>query len=439
VILLGNAVAFAGVDPVTRWVTAVLCLVLAVDLTAMPAVPRWHRWMAWGLGALIVAQLIPLPVAIRAALQPGFADVMAPGWAPLSLSPWATLRMGAAAVVLAVVALTAARMAATRSGLPTLLGLIAATAGALGVMGLAGEAGAPDKVLLIRDNLLGGGVYGPYVNSNHFAQGMELALPAALVLLAVAGRQVSRAGVTRQRAVVLSLMAGVVVAVGGAAALRCGSRGGVVFLGVGLLASIPWWRRPITSRRWPWAVAALVVAALVASLAATRIDDLREGFSQLLAIEGVDGNDRWDLWAGTVASWRRAPLLGAGLGSFRYVIGMDKPATGTAILEQGHNDWLEFVAGGGLGAVLVLVAGVGGLIWVLRPGRVRRMRFELRYPLAGVIWVGVSTAFHEWIGFGLQTPLNGLLAACWIGIVWGVAGRRGGIVGKGDGETADGD
>lgn len=32
-----------------------------------------------------------------------------------------------------------------------------------------------------------------------------------------------------------------------------------------------------------------------------------------------------------------------------------------------------------------------------------------------------------------------VMAACWVGIVWGVAGRRGGTVGKGGEEAADGD
>ena len=178
-ILLGNAVVFAGVDPPTRLATAALALLLALDLKRLPAVPHSHRLAAAVLLGLVVVQLTPLPEAVRRVLQPGFAEVMHGGWAPLSLAPWATVQVAASAVVAAVLAVTAARVASTRSGLPLLLALLAGTGTLLGILGLAGEAGAPERVLLIRDNTGSGGPYGPYVNENHFAQGIELTVRAA--------------------------------------------------------------------------------------------------------------------------------------------------------------------------------------------------------------------------------------------------------------------
>ena len=68
---------------------------------------------------------------------------------------------------------------------------------------------------------------------------------------------------------------------------------------------------------------------MAVALAWTRIPELRDGFAQLLVVEGVEGNSRWDLWEGTVRSFVRSPVVGSGLGTYRYVIGLDKPATGT--------------------------------------------------------------------------------------------------------------
>jgi hypothetical protein len=63
-------------------------------------------------------------------------------------------------------------------------------------------------------------------------------------------------------------------------------------------------------------------------------------------------------------------------------------------------------------------------VWVaLRPRRVRRLRFDLRYPLAGAAVALTATALHEMVGFGLQSPINRYLLAAWIGLVWGVWGR----------------
>jgi O-antigen ligase len=423
VLLVGNAVVFAGVDPVTKLVTAILVCILMVDLRSVPAVPRPFHIAAWLFLGLAAVQMIPLPEVLRRVVQPGFADVMASGWRPLSLAPWSTLQVVASMVVVAGIALTATRMAATRSGLPTLLVFLAVTCGVLAVLGLAGESGAPEKVLLIRANTGGGGPYGPFVNSNHFAAAIELSLPAALVLLAAALRNLPQPGAVRQRAAVQALASAVVVVVAVAAVLRSSSRGGALFLATALVLTSVWWLRPTGGRRWPWVAGAAVLLSTAATLAWTRLPELRDSFSALLVVEGVEGNTRWDLWTGTVRSFARSPVVGSGLGSYRHVIGLDKPATGTAVLEQAHNDWLEWVSTTGVVGMMVLALFLFGLTVSLDPGRVRRLRFDLRYPLAGAAAVLMATALHEIVGFGLQTPLNRYLLAVWIGLVWGVRNR----------------
>jgi O-antigen ligase len=420
VLLVGNAVVFAGVDSPTKLLSAAIVLVLMINLRRVPEVPSAVRAATWAFLILVVIQILPLPEEFRRLLQPGFAEVMAAGWAPLSLAPWATIQVAASVMVVAGIALTASRMASTRSGLPVLLGIIAVTCGVMAVLGLAGESGAPENVLLIRANTGGGGVYGPFVNSNHFAAGIELSLPAALVLLAAAMRNLPQPGTTRQRAAVTALASAVVVVVAVAAVLRSSSRGGVLFLAAALLLTTGLWLRPRRARRWPWVAGVSVLLVVAGALAWTRLPEVRDGFAQLFVVEGVDGNDRWDLWAGTVDSFARSPVVGSGLGSYRHVIGLDKPATGTSVLEQAHNDWLEWVSTAGIAGAVVLALFLVGLGVGLRPRRVRRLRFDLRYPLAGAAVALIATSLHEIVGFGLQTPVNRYLLAAWVGLVWGV-------------------
>ena len=421
-ILIGNAVLFAGVDPPTRLATAVVVVLLVADLKRVSAVPTAHRLALIAVAALVLIQLVPAPFALRRALEPGFVDVMPGGWSLLSLAPWATLRAAASIIVAIGIALTAARVAATRSGLPVLLALLASTGVVLAVLGLAGEAGAPEKVLLVRDNTGGGSPYGPFVNENHFAQAVELTLPAALVLLAVNVRQLRRKGGGRQLAAVMVLGSAVATVVTTAAMLRSGSRGGALFLLVALALTLVLWFRPFRfrGRRWPAVVVGVVLAAVIAGLSWTRLPELEQGFRDLVVVEGVDGNTRWDLWTGTVESLRRSPVVGSGLGSYRHVIGMDKPATGAAVLEQAHNDWLEWASTTGAIGIGALVVFVGGIVALLAPRRVRRLRFEYRYALAGIALVLVATALHEIVGFGLQTPVNRYLLATWVGMLWGL-------------------
>jgi O-antigen ligase len=423
VLVVGNAVAFAGVDPVARVVTAALVLVLLYDLREVPEVPKPLRLAVWIFLGLLIVQLLPLPGGLRSLAQPGFGSLIDPGWRPLSLAPWATLQVAASAVIAAAIVLVTMRIAATRTGLPALLGLVAVTCAVLALLGLAGESGAPEKVMLVRDNTGGGDAYGPYVNSNHFALGIELCLPAVLVLLAVSLRNVRLPGAARQRAAVTGLAAAVIASVAFAAMLRSGSRGGVLFLATGLLLTAPLWFGPRSSVRWRWLTAAFAVLSGTVVLAWTRLHDLRDGFSALFVLDGAGGNTRWDIWAATWRLFERSPIVGSGLGSYRHVIGVDKPATGTAVLEHAHNDWLEWLATAGLPGGVALALVVVVVASLLRPPSVQRLRFEIRYALAGAAAALVSAGLHECVGFGLQTPLNRYLLAVWIGLVLGVGIR----------------
>jgi len=205
-----------------------------------------------------------------------------------------------------------------------------------------------------------------------------------------------------------------------AAMLRSSSRGGVLFLAAGLLFTAPLWFPPWRARRWPWVAGVSALLMVASALAWTRLPELRDGFTEMLVVEGVEGNTRWDLWAGTVDSFMRSPVVGCGLGSYRHVIGLDKPATGTSILEQAHNDWLEWASTAGIAGVVILALLLVAVGVALRPQRVRHLRFDLRYPLAGAAAALVATALHEMVGFGLQTPVNRYLLAAWVGLVWGV-------------------
>jgi O-antigen ligase len=172
--------------------------------------------------------------------------------------------------------------------------------------------------------------------------------------------------------------------------------------------------------RWPLALALAVVLAGVTTLAWTRLPQLHEGFKALMTVESADGLERPDFWQGTVRSWARSPLLGSGLGSYRHVITLDKPATDASVLERAHNDWLEWAATSGVLGAAVLLLAVVGMAVLLRPAEVRRLRFEYRYPLAGAVLALTAAGLHELVGSGLQTPLNRLLLATWIGLAWGV-------------------
>jgi O-antigen ligase len=424
-LLAFNAIAFAGVDPVTRALTALGALLLVLDLRTVPSVPQAHLIAIAGTIVVAVVQLVPLPISVRTFLQPGLAELVPDGWAPLSACPWCTLSSLASLLVAVAIALTAARMGSTRSGLPTLLIFLTAACGLLGILGLIGETGASGQVLVLREATRGGGPYGPYVNENHFAVGMELTLPAAVALLAVSVRHLILPGVARRRSAVLALSAGVAATIGLAALIRSGSRGGLLIPGVALALTVLLWRRPARGTRWWWGVVVLAVAAGAAVLAWNRLPEVRDELAQLLVVEGVEGQGRWDFWQSTLELAGKTPFFGVGLGSYKHATGITKPPTGSSLLEHAHSDWLEWLAtGGSIGAVFLIIA-IAWCIATLRPSRVRPLRFEHRYPKAAAAWTLLAVAAHEQLGSALHTPFNRLLLACWIGLLWALAKHSG--------------
>ncbi|MCP4897702.1 MAG: O-antigen ligase family protein [bacterium] len=423
-ILLANTFAFAGVDPSVRTATAILSIVLILGLRKLPDLLPAHLYAGIALLSLFAIQLIPLPQGIRRLLQPGFAEFMHTGWAPLSLAPWATVQTAASCLVAAALAFAAAKMASSRSGLPMLLMILALTGAAVAALGLAGETGEPGKILFLRDNTPQGLPYGPFINHNHFGVAIELTLPAALALLLVSLRHIRISSGAVRSAIAIAMGSAAVAAVSLGALLRSRSRGGMLFLALAFILTLPLWRRRLPiGRKFLIIVLVLFLAAASMALlvAQTQLQSVKENFTELFVLDGARNNSRWQLWDATLASWKRAPLLGSGAGSYRHVIGLDKPATGANMLHQAHNDWLEWASTTGIVGLAIVSFAAVGMFLEFRPKRLSRFRFEFRYPMAAAALALTAVCLHESIGFGLQTPLNRYLCACWVGMVWGMA------------------
>ena len=379
-----------------------------------------------GIRGLVGAQLLFWPEPVRRILQPGFAHVMPAGWASLSLAPWSTVQVAVSVVIAGGVALGAARMAAARSGLPVLLGLLAGTCAVLAVSGFADEAGAPEKVLLVRDNT-GGGVYGPFVNRNHFAQAIELTLPAAVVLLAAGARRFGDGG--------LGPPAG-----GGGHARRHGDGavglcrhaplrlpGRHLFLVIAVVVTLPLLAAAIGGPGPGRGSTLLVVVLAVAGVLASTVCPPFQSVSAACWPSRVSRATRAGISGrGTWRSWRRAPLLGSGLGSYRYVIGLDKPATG----HRGARAGPQRLAGVAVdlgsrrsSGILAVAIAAPGVPAVAAQGEVDapRVPVSARRRRSCAWCRRGSTRSSDSV---CRPRLNRYLLAAWVGLVWGLAERR---------------
>ena len=386
----------------------------AVGLSVRGAYPRLGRVPGTalaGVAAIAVAQLIPLPAAVldmlspaRAELDDIFSSVSGrPGTAALSLVPAASLRWTLTLAGLAAVFLVA-RASLVRS--PERVWRPAVPLLALGgfeaVLGLA-------QVYLAGQPL----ATGTYVNRNHYAGLLEMALPfAAMGAVAVMkGRRSRRLTVRRALAASgLFALAGLMLA----AIIQSLSRAGFAFalaslavMGAVALAG------PKGRAGWKRQTAASVAAAAAAAaFVFLPTDPLIFRFGALAATEEISADTRVQVWEDTLKLIEDYPLAGVGLGGYTAAIHRYQTAAPTQTIGMAHNDYLQLAAELGLPgfAALLLLAG-----WALaRAGKAASLPDPARRYL-GLACLGALTALalHSLVDFNLYLPANAA-ALAWI-------------------------
>jgi O-antigen ligase len=277
--------------------------------------------------------------------------------------------------------------------------------------------------------LLPGYGYAQFINSNHFAFLMEMAVGLAL------GIAVSR-GVTGRR-----FAAYVIAAIPMWIALvLANSRGGILsilcqVLFLALLLGIDWESRrggvrPRTSeltllnfsRRL--AVRFVLAVALLGGAIATVIvvggDPLAGRLESVSAELNRKTSDsyilRQNIWRATWELIKDHPISGVGFGGYWIAITKYHRASGEATPQEAHNDYLELLASGGL---IGLSIGVWFIVALVATAR-SRLRTRDNYvravtlgALAGILTVGV----HSLVDFGLHNTINALIFTVLVAII----------------------
>ncbi|MCC6848633.1 MAG: O-antigen ligase family protein [Deltaproteobacteria bacterium] len=439
-------------------------------------------------GALALVTTIPLPPALFSFLSPSAARLtadMLPGWPevgafsrwrPLALDAYAVwVELGRLALGFAVFATIVAYP--WRAGsfdeprdervLTRLVPTLVIGAAVLAALGLLAEAVGNGRVLWITDEpTVDDRVSGPFVNPNHFAAWLAMAIPLtlayAVALASRLRRRLARAveagrgmGVRRerswatalianQRALALPLAAAAGTALLVVALVATGSRGGLAALlvglgiaGAGLAARTRRQGRTGRLGRFGRFAPAALALALVAGAAVTLV---RWAATEDLADDGLDVNlaSRLTVAAQGAALLRDYPLVGSGLGSWLHAYRpYQAPPVEGGIWDHAHDDYLELAAETGVAGVAIVVAFfvlVGRALLADRRARraaaaeraerrprgrtgppafaaaewraALRARGHLRWGLVGGIAAILAQSF---VDFGLHLPANFLL------------------------------
>jgi O-antigen ligase len=426
-----GAMAFGGAYPWGFWSIGAIAMTAGAIGCLTPAAgpARISRLLLAALavlGVAIVFQLVPLPLAVMRTLSPNATAMLertdfAYGagltrFHSLSVAAPSTVVPLVLFVALAVLVIGTSRSMAGRHprGLVEALTVFAVAFALIGIVQKPLYAG---KVLGFWEPEGTGAPFATFVNKNHFAGWMVMALPLALGLLAAGLEKAMRLVRPGWRYKVLWLsspeasrliLLGAGILIMALSLVLTMSRSGIsaLALAVVLMGVVVARGSGARSRR---AVAAIYLVVLLgATMTWVGTDVLADRFANT---NWSEFNDRRGAWIDAMTVIRAFPVAGTGLNTYPAVAALYQQHDLSRLYGQAHNDYLQLLAEGGLLVAIPALLCVAALGWEIR----RRMKSDLPgtswWLRRAAVTAMIAIALQETVEFSLQMPGNAVLFA----------------------------
>ncbi len=254
------------------------------------------------------------------------------------------------------------------------------------------------KLYWLRQPRMGGWIYGPYVNHNHYAGLMEMLVPIPLVL------SLTRLASTRTRALAAAAAAVMVGTI-----FLSGSRGGMLAILAELIVLAALLVKQKRSVRTSIGVGVFLVI-VVALLVWVGGSDLSRRIATVGMSHSEISNDvRLNIDRDTFRMFLKRPVLGWGLGTFSVVYPQFRTFYTNLFVNQAHNDYLQLLAEMGL-------LGFATMLWFLLTLCARAFRkignwtVEISGATTLACLLGLcGILVHSVFDFNLQIPANAAL------------------------------
>lgn len=390
--------------------------VAAVNPAALPVPWRNYRLPAVGYFAVLAWTLIQASTITPAVLHhPLWAEAAAVLGRPLegaiSLDPAETLSEATRFLAYGGVFWLAMQFGGRDGRARAMLWVIVVAVAANAAYGLLVHASGARSVLWFPKWAYQNVVTGTFVNRNHFATYLGLALVVAMTFLIEELRRVSAgislrtiAGLVRVSEAMsakLFVLVGL-VALLGTAAILTGSRGGIAAIGAGLAALLA--GIALSSKVSGGRVARLGIVLACGALLALLVS----GEILVQRLQGGEGiHERLALYGATAEAVADAPVMGTGPGTFADLFMAYRPESiGVTRLrlwyDHAHNTYLEVALESGLPTLAVLLLMAAHALRVYARGARARRHNDL-LPAIG-IGATALVAFHALFDFSLEIP-----------------------------------
>jgi O-antigen ligase len=255
------------------------------------------------------------------------------------------------------------------------------------------------KLYWLRQPRMGGWIYGPYVNHNHYAGLMELLIPIPLLI------SLSRLADEKVR-----VAAGIAAAIMTGTVFLSGSRGGMlaVFVEFMVLALVLFRKRKSLRIAIAAATFAVVLMTILTWLGGKELTTRITSISTETRTE-ISGGMRLSIDRDSLRMFRAKPVLGWGLGTFPVVYPEFRSFYTNFFVNEAHNDYLQLLTEMGF-------LGFGSMVWFVvvlyrtAPGKIANCTSEVTGALSLACMLGCTGILvHSLVDFNLQIPANAAL------------------------------
>ena len=261
--------------------------------------------------------------------------------------------------------------------------------------------------------------FGPFVNPNHFAGWMLMALPIALAAFVDLLQETIASGALRRgrrlsflsspQSAGLTLLAGAGLVMG-LSLLMTRSRSGLGAFAVGAVIVGALVFRGVAPGKARAAMAVSVVALVLGAVSWAGLDTLVSKFTETQGRKSAVS--RVAAWQDTLSIARRFPFTGSGIDTYGTAMTIYQANNRELHFEEAHNDYLQLAAEGGLLVGLPVLLTIGLFIRDVRRRFAEAPREGTTYCLRVGATAGlIAMALQSIVEFSLQMPGNAALFA----------------------------
>ena len=397
------------------------------------------------LGVYILAQVVPLPLDFVKFISPATAtlygetigSIESIGWISLSVNPKATLsEFFRFSAYLTFYVLTI-QLLIDRDHLKNTIKIVIIFATLIAIqamiqhfMTFAGGVQAGRKIFWFRDLAHGGSPFGPYVNRNHYAGWMGMIFPMALSMFLFhqpmgdyRSFREKIVGFLIHNKTNTHILFGVSVILTSVSIFLTLSRGGIISL---CLASF-FFAIMVTAIKPGHRKGGMMIGVFIIALLCVGWFGWEPIFQRFDSIRDSNGDiagQRLTIWKDSLNIARDFPVTGSGFGTYRDLYPKYRHFSGNLIVKHAENDYLEFLAGGGIVGVFLILWFLGIVLYKsVRAYRKRKDTYSV-YLYLGTLSGIVSILIHGLIDFNLHIGANGLYFFFLLGVAVSAANTR---------------